>query len=315
MITDFRLKVFETVARRLNFTRAAEELFITQPAVTRHIKELERLLDARLFKREGRGIALTAEGVRLLVHSRRILKEYETLAEDSQNVHLVEAVETLAEDMSSGRNTPVSGELSLGASSTMSQYVLPPLLALFNRHYPEIRIRLKSGNTEEIEQAVQDEAVQLGIVEGTARRTDLHYLPFMEDEIILAGGSHAAAPREGLSLPQLSHVPLIMREPGSGTRRVVEEVLKKHGIAASGLHVLMTLGNTESIKMYLAHSPACSFLSSLAVREELKRGDLKKIHLRHLEIRRSFHFANGHGDYSRINELFIKFCRNYYNKI
>lgn len=144
MITDFRLKVFETVARRLNFTRAAEELFITQPAVTRHIKELERLLDARLFKREGRGIALTAEGVRLLVHSRRILKEYETLAEDT----------------SSGRNTPVSGELSLGASSTMSQYVLPPLLALFNRHYPEIRIRLKSGNTEEIEQAVQDEAVR-----------------------------------------------------------------------------------------------------------------------------------------------------------
>lgn len=82
MITDFRLKVFETVARRLNFTRAAEELFITQPAVTRHIKELERLLDARLFKREGRGIALTAEGVRLLAHSRRILKEYETLAEE-----------------------------------------------------------------------------------------------------------------------------------------------------------------------------------------------------------------------------------------
>ena len=162
---------------------------------------------------------------------------------------------------------------------------------------------------------MQDEAVQLGIVEGTARRTDLHYLPFMEDEIILAGGSHAAAPREGLSLPQLSHVPLIMREPGSGTRRVVEEVLKKHGIAASGLHVLMTLGNTESIKMYLAHSPACSFLSSLAVREELKRGDLKKIHLRNLEIRRSFHFANGHGDYSRINELFIKICRNDYNKI
>lgn len=199
MITDFRLKVFETVARRLNFTRAAEELFITQPAVTRHIKELERLLDARLFKREGRGIALTAEGVRLLAHSRRILKEYETLAEE----------------ISFGRNSPVSGELSLGASSTMSQYVLPSLLALFNRHYPEIRIWLKSGNTEEIEQAVQDESVQLGIVEGTATRADLHYQPFMEDEIILAGGMQAAVPSEGLSLPQLSHVPLIMREPGS----------------------------------------------------------------------------------------------------
>ena len=283
MITDFRLKVFETVARRLNFTRAAEELFITQPAVTRHIKELERLLDARLFKREGRGIALTAEGVRLLAHSRRI--------------------------------SPVSGELSLGASSTMSQYVLPPLLALFNRHYPEIRIWLKSGNTEEIEQAVQDESVQLGIVEGTATRADLHYQPFMEDEIILAGGMQAAVPSEGLSLPQLSHVPLIMREPGSGTRRVVEEALKKHGISVSGLHVLMMLGNTESIKMYLEHSPACSFLSSLAVRGEFKRGSLKKIHLRHLEIRRTFHFVSGHGDHSRINELFIKFCRYYYNKI
>ena len=205
-------------------------------------------------KREGRGIALTAEGVRLLAHSRRILKEYETLAEE----------------ISFGRNSPVSGELSLGASSTMSQYVLPPLLALFNRHYPEIRIWLKSGNTEEIEQAVQDESVQLGIVEGTATRADLHYQPFMEDEIILAGGMQAAVPSEGLSLPQLSHVPLIMREPGSGTRRVVEEALKKHGISVSGLHVLMMLGNTESIKMYLEHSPACSFLSSLAVRGRIQ---------------------------------------------
>lgn len=154
MITDFRLKVFETVARRLNFTRAAEELFITQPAVTRHVKELERLLDARLFKREGRGIVLTEEGSRLLAHSRRILKEYEALNED----------------MASAGNAPVSGELSLGASSTMAQYVLPPLLALFSRRYPDIRIRLKSGNTEEIEQAVQDETVQLGIVEGTGNQ-------------------------------------------------------------------------------------------------------------------------------------------------
>lgn len=299
MMTDFRLKVFETVARRLNFTRAAEELFITQPAVTRHIKELERLLDARLFKREGRGITLTAEGARLMAHSRRILKEYDALNED----------------MAAGRDTPVSGELSLGASSTMAQYVLPPLLALFNRHYPDIRIRLKSGNTEEIEQAVQDEAVQLGIVEGTASRTDLHYLPFMEDEIILAGGPQAAVPREELSPAQFSSLPLIMREPGSGTRRVAEAALKAHGISPAGLNILMTLGSTEGIKLYLAHSPACAFLSSLSVREEFKRGDLKKIHVRSLEIRRAFHFASGHGDHNKINELFIKFCRNYHNKI
>lgn len=299
MITDFRLKVFETVARRLNFTRAAEELFITQPAVTRHIKELERLLDARLFKREGRGISLTAEGGLLLAHTRRILKEYEVLNED----------------MAADCNAPVAGELSLGASSTMAQYVLPPLLALFNRHYPAVRLRLKSGNTEEIEQAVQEEAVQLGIVEGTATRADLHYLPFMQDEIILAAGRNAVLPAGGLSLAQLASLPLVMREPGSGTRRIVEEALKKHGLSLSALHILMTLGNTESIKLYLEHSPACAFLSTLAVREELKRGDLKKIPLRHLEIRRSFHFATGHGDHSRINELFIEFCRNYYNKI
>ena len=300
MITDFRLKVFETVARRLNFTRAAEELFITQPAVTRHVKELERLLDARLFKREGRGIVLTGEGSRLLIHSRRILKEYEALNED----------------MATTGNVPVSGELNLGASSTMAQYVLPPLLALFSRLYPDIRIRLKSGNTEEIEQAVQDETVQLGIVEGTATRKDLHYLPFLADEIILAGGTQAApAPRDGLTAAQLSGIPLIMREPGSGTRRIVEEALKAQGVSPSKLHVLMTLGNTESIKLYLEHSSACSFLSSLAVREELKKGNLKRIPLRHMEIRRSFHFATGHGDHSRINELFIRFCKSYYNKI
>lgn len=299
MITDFRLNVFETVARLLSFTKAAEELFITQPAVTRHIKELERLLDVRLFQRRGRDVILTTEGGLLLTHARALLKGYNALNEE----------------MAAGRGAPVAGELSLGASTTMAQYVLPPLLAQFHLHYPAIRIRLKSGNSEEIEQAVREESVQLGIVEGTATQPDLHYLYFMADEIILVGGRMASIPREGAGPNQLTGIPLLMREQGSGTRRVSEAALQQHGLAPAHLNILMTLGNTESIKLYLAHSPACAFLSILAVRDELNQGTLQQIPLRNMVIHRAFHFVMTHGDHNRINELFIHFCLNHYNRL
>lgn len=297
MITDFRLKVFETVARRLSFTRAAEELFITQPAVTRHIREMEVQLDQQLFKRNGRSIELTSSGNRLLDHVKRILREYDLLNESM----LSEGVLAL------------TGQLILGASTTASQYLLPPILALFNRSYPDISVKLINGNSDDIEQAVVGEAVHLGIIEGIAHHPDIHYQPFLKDEVILIRA--ATDGRDNLRAEDLKHIPLIMREEGSGTRRIVEQALKKQGLLPGDLHVPMFLGNTESIKLYLRNSPAYAFVSSLAVREELNSGLLHRVPVRDFQITRAFHFAQAHGTHRKLTDLFIRFCLNHYNNL
>ena len=158
MLTDFRLKVFKTVADRLSFTKAAAELLISQPAVTKQINELVRLLVRPLFLRHGIGIALTDDGVRVLGFGNRILALYGELRDaflDEQGM--------------------LAGEIHLGASTTLSQYVLPGLLARFRKQYPDIRVTLFSGNTEQIERQIADGKLDFGVIEGTASNPALHY--------------------------------------------------------------------------------------------------------------------------------------------
>lgn len=158
MLTDFRLKVFKTVADRLSFTKAAAELLISQPAVTKQINELERLLGRPLFLRHGNRISLTDDGVRLLGYTNRILALYGELRDaflDEQGM--------------------LAGEIHLGASTTLSQYVLPGLLARFRKQYPDIRVTLFSGNTEQIERQIADGKLDFGVIEGTASNPALHY--------------------------------------------------------------------------------------------------------------------------------------------
>ncbi len=299
MLTDFRLKVFESVARRLNFTRAAEELFITQPAVTRHIRELEQQFECRLFKRCGRKVALTEDGEKLLVSARRILKEYVLLHE------------SMAGDVAR-----MQGELRMGASTTLTQYVLPPILALFNRMYPDIRVDLMDGNTEYIESSVAGEAVQLGMIEGNGEHADLHYQPFIQDEIVLVAAPGNALPsRREWTVEQLKELPLVMREAGSGTLDVVRKALAEKGLREDEWRVSMHLGSSESIKRYLLKSDSAAFLSLFAVREELERGTLVRIPVKNLVVKRTFRFVTPHGEQSRLSGLMIRFCLDYYNKM
>lgn len=151
MITDFRLRVFRTAAEKLSFTRAASELFITQPAVTKHVGELERQLGVALFLRRGGTISLTPEGERLLGYARRILSLYGELNE------------VFAPD-----GAVPGGEIALGASTTLSQYVLPAVLSRFRKRYADIRVTVADGNTERIERLVADERIDVGLIEGQA---------------------------------------------------------------------------------------------------------------------------------------------------
>ncbi|WP_282456624.1 LysR family transcriptional regulator [Chitinophaga sedimenti] len=170
---DFRLKVFHTVALRLNFTRAAEELFITQPAVTKHIHEIEAAYQTKLFERNGTKIKLTATGELLFKHTEELFKIYRDIDLDLSAV-----------------SENLKGTLRLGASTTVAQYVLPAHLAAYKQKFPEVNIELVTHNTEQIERLLADNKIDLGIIEGQSRRQHLKYTAFLEDEMVLCTSMH-----------------------------------------------------------------------------------------------------------------------------
>lgn len=227
---DFRLKVFHTVAKRLNFTKAAAELFISQPAVTKHIKELEEYYQVTLFERSGNSrISLTKSGALLLTYADRLLGIYRELEFD----------------MNLGCEQQ-SGAISIGASTTLSQYILPSLLADFHQRFEDIRISMVSGNTEDIEQALLAREIEIAFIEGISRNPQLQYTQFLEDEIVLVCPSHFTRfKEESISLEQLKDYPLILREPGSGTLEVISHQLKNSGVRLNKLQIEMQLGSTE----------------------------------------------------------------------
>ena len=166
-MSDFRLKVFQSVAKKLSFTKASQELFVSQPAITKHIQELEAYYQARLFDRQGSKISLTKAGELLLKHSEKILDDYKQLEYEMHLLH-----------------NEYIGELKLGASTTIAQYVLPPLLANFIAKFPQINLSLINGNSRGVEAALQEHRIDLGLVEGIFRLPNLKYTLFLFHFII-----------------------------------------------------------------------------------------------------------------------------------
>ena len=293
---DFRLKVFYTVAQRLSFTRAAAELFITQPAVTRHIKELESEYKTTLFERSGnKKMSLTPAGETLLTYTIQLLDTYRELEYDMNmlvNTH--------------------SGILHIGASNTVAQYVLPPLLAQFHKKFKDIQVLLATGNTEDIEQALLGHSIEIGIVEGIVHHPQIRYEAFLQDELVLVSATaNTAIKKDTIKPEELKSYPLLLREPGSGTREVIAHTLKQHNIKLSDLQVEMQISGSESIKSYLLHSNCLAFLSVYSVLKELKNNECRIIDVKGLNIERQFHFILPHGQPSSLAELFIRYARNY----
>lgn len=289
---DFRLQVFHTVATRLNFTRAAEELYISQPAVTRHIHEIEHHFRQRLFERNGTRIKLTVAGQTLLQHTSRLFELYSQLEFD---------MNALAEQH--------TGKLRVGASTTVAQYVLPPVLAAFHKKFSEIRSSLIAGNTDQVEQALRSSSIDLGIVEGRKKGSSFRYTAFLKDRIVLvARASHPLAKQAGLKPRDLLTIPLLLREPGSGTLEVISHALKPLGIKMAQLKKEMQLESTESMKSYLQHSDSMAFLSIHSIRKELQDKDLVIMQVKGLEIERDFYFIQQQGEVFPLANLFMKFA-------
>ncbi len=296
---DFRLKVFFTVAKHLSFTKASNELLISQPAITKHIKEIETKLAIRIFERKGTRIALTPAGKILYEKTKKIFEIYKELEYE---------IGTLRKQY--------TGNLVIGASSTIAQWVIPVVLSKFKEAYPSIKISLVNGNSTQIENALFEGKIDLGIVEGNRRRKGLRYTFFKND--ILKPVVSSKSKYSGLdtiSVKELLKIPLLLREHGSGTLDVILKTLhEKAKINLSDLNVLMHLGSTESIKTYLHHSDAMAIISCPAIKKEVEAGILKTVKLKGIKFKRNFRFVCNQGGQRGLAKKFMSFAKRHYNE-
>ena len=289
---DFRLKVFYTVAQTLNFNRAAEQLNISQPAVTKHIKELEQQYNTTLFDRAKKRIVLTRAGEVLFQHAHLIFEQYQKLDFD---LNLLQ--------------NKTEGVLHIGASTTIAQYVIPSYLARFHQRFPEIKIELTMANSLIIEQMLVDKKIELGLVEGTTHNSDLKYSPFVKDEIVLVTRpKNRLLKKRTILLKELLKLPLLTRETGSGTSEIIDDYLQKSGLKRRDLSIHMQLGSTESIKNYLLFSDTFAFLSIYSVQQDLTDDRLCIIDVDGIEMTRTFSFVTRQGQPSPLSKLFMHFC-------
>lgn len=268
-LENFRLKVFRAVAEQLNFHKAAEQLFLTQPAVTLQIKALESDLGVRLFDRASGRVSLTRQGSILLEYANKLA-----------------AMVSEAERKLSCKDSKVSGELSLGVSTTIAQYVLARLLRAFIADYPNIDLTLHSGNTRQIVQLLLAGKVSVGLIEGPARDRGVRSEPFMEDELVPI--TAVDAPMDNLSRTEFLQSTLLIREQGSGSRQVVETALKKAGLRLKAFKKVMTLDSTEAIKSAVEVGHGMGFVSRWAISKELQLGTLKVVEVKGLKVTRHF---------------------------
>ncbi len=295
VVNDFRLKVFQSVARNLSFTKASQELFVSQPAITKHIQELETAYRTRLFDRQGGKISLTRSGRLFLEHCDRILEEYRKLEYEMHLLH-----------------NEYAGELKLGASTTVAQYVLPLLLGRFISRFPEVGLSLINGNSREVEQALQQNRIELGVVEGVYRMPGLKYTAFMKDELvaIVSCKSRLALPEE-ISPHDLLDIPLVFRERGSGTLDVIERALGQHDIRLSSLNVLMYLGSTESIKLFIENADCMGIVSVRSVARELVSGVFRVVEIKDMPMFREFCFVRLQGQEGGLPQTFMQFAMHH----
>jgi len=278
MIENFRLRVFRIVAKHLNFSRAAEELLLTQPAVTQQIKALEDELGVSLFDRGGGHIQLTPGGKALVPFA------------EQMNLLADEAVQAVA-----AAYGEQGGELAIGASQTISQYLLPSLIAAFRKSHPRVRVTALTGNTDGMLEALVAGKIQLALIEGPERRKDLQIEPFMEDYMVLVvPPSHEWAGQE-ITTEMIRREPLLMREFGSGSRRVIEHALAANGLKAKDIQISMEFDSTEGLLSAVEAGLGVTFASRWAVRKHLSLGSLRIAYARELKLGRWFSLARASG--------------------
>ena len=268
-MADRRLRVFHAVAKHLSFTKAAEGLFMTQPAVTFQIKQLEEQFNARLFDRSQGRITLTPAGALALEYAERILA-------------LSAELDTRMKEASG----QAAGPLLIGASMTIGEYVLPQLIGKFKARFPAVVPTLFVGNSEAVQDRVAERSLDLGFIEGDSHLSSLLSEVCCEDELqLVCAPSHPLA-QQPFALPaMLTQHPYVGREAGSGTRAVIDRYLEKAGVAPESMNAVVELGSPEALKGLVATGLGFAIMSRVIVARELQLGQLVQVPLRPALIR------------------------------
>jgi len=291
---DFRhLETFCRVADLKSFSKAADDLFLTQPTVSGHILSLEHSLSLRLFDRTGREVRLTKAGEVFLRYASKIL---------SSRKDLLNALS----EFSLG----IRGELSLGASTIPGEYLLPKLMGEFKKEHPHFTLSLKIADTKEIVLWVLEGNVEYGMTGGKVNHNFLHYEKYEKDDIIAVAPSiHPLTKKKKVDWVDLLKEPWIIREEGSGTQMAVEKTLRKKGKSLKQFNVVMEMGSTSSVKEGVKAGLGLAFISKRAVEEELHQGFLSRIYMEGIDpICRQFYIVFHRGrTLSPIGMEFLRF--------
>ena len=294
---DFRLKVFQSVARNLSFTKASNEMFISQPAVTRHIKELEAEFEVKLFNRTGNKIALTEAGKILLSYSDQISALHNDLKFTLSQL-----------------NGKMEGTLRLGASTTIAQYIIPALLARFHERFPEVDLTLINGNTDYIEHQLLTNEIDVGIVEGKPANSDLRYSSFLKDELLIFTSAENKVIPSVIQVDEFLKLPLVLRERGSGTLEIIQNKLQEKDIELAKMNVIMYLGSTEAIKSYIKTGEGAGIVSRFAIQHELESELFRVVEMPLLKFERQLYFISPKGpEPAGLTKTFVNFIKKQYN--
>lgn len=294
-----RHDVFLIVAQQKSFSKASQVLYITQPAISNHIKSLEKYYKIKLFERSGTTIELTEAGKLL----------YERLMEAKQIQEQTEFEISRIKDVLQAK-----GELKLGASSTVALYILPKVLSAFTAQYPNINVTSLNRNSELILEALLNQTINIGIIEGRIKFNQVDFHPFMTDKVIAVCSKHSLiAKKRNYQIKDLITMPLAFRERGSGTLASLKYALEKNKLRLSDLNIKVRLGGTESLKNFIVESDTLGFLPQRSIVKELKYGELCEVSFEGLHIERIFYFIQRKGENSELNKTFIRLAREVYN--
>ena len=297
---SFNHLVFIEVARHLSFTKASETLFISQPAISKHVQHLEQQYGTALFYRNKGSVQLTPAGLTLQKHLQAA----------------VGLASQITFEMGNFRQSAVlKGDLKLGASTTVALYIIPMVLSLFRKQNPEVKINMLNRNSENIILALLNHEIDLAIVEGKNKMDGISSQFFLTEEVVaVCAPNSILAKRKNYSIDELPSLPISIRERGSGTLVAITEALSKYKIKINDLNICMRLGGTEVLKNFVMTDDSMAFLPLKAVSKELERGDLVKLQIDGLNIERHFYFVQPLGDENMgISKAFIKFAKNHYN--
>ena len=268
-----QLRIFTAVYKTRSFTKAAEELYTSQPTISEHMRNLEDHLGCKLFDRLGRSIMPTPQAELLYPKATEILNEIDKISKMLASVSNV-----------------VSGELLIGASTIPGAYILPQYASAFKKRYPGISFQITISDSAQIIKQITDNQLYMGFVGVRIPSKKVEYTSFAEDELVLAVHHSSNLPDE-ISPADLIKLNFLLRESGSGTGKNIEIFLSQHNISTNELRVSAVLGSSTAIKEAIKSDLGVSIISRLAIRDELKHGELREIRVKGLKMKRNFYIA------------------------